>query len=460
MKQFVTIAVRAKKYAAPRLLSYRAILKREKIMIDTYDVIVVGAGPAGLIASWQSAQKGLKVLLVEKKNRIAESLRTTGNAIRNLSPINGEMVSVKKKDKKAVIHFHNSNFDIEYSGRLIDAYDRYSFSNSGYCVRATRSDYPQQYFYDMAVMQKGLLEKIEAAGAQIMPGTLATGAENIDKGVQLKVKQKGKTLLLKASRLIAADGLNSRLAESMGLNSQRPVVIRGPVLEVVFEGAEVPHPPGFSFVLGSDMKGGDGFMFVYPHAAKENAWAVMVNCRFPASQCAERIEYFTTKSKFSYWFSGARPIHRTAAIVTIRPPVPKPMMDNVLFIGDAPAFGETLVAGAMYCGFHAAEAVRLEMAGEKGFEQYCDRWAKNFEFVSNPQKQKDYTKILRLYSSLSDNEIDLLFRLSQESGPIDMTGKEESANEYTGGNAMIDYFLSFFQVKGELRSKLEAIRNS
>ncbi len=93
-------------------------------------------------------------------------------------------------------------------------------------------------------------------------------------------------------------------------------------------------------------------------------WSTAV---FPASQCAKRIDHFTTKSKFSYWFSGARPIHRTAAIVTIRPPVPKPMMDNVLFIGDAPAFGETLVAGAMYCGFHAAEAVRLELAGEKGF---------------------------------------------------------------------------------------------
>jgi len=223
---------------------------------------------------------------------------------------------------------------------------------------------------------------------------------------------------------------------------------------------ESMYPPGFSFVLGSDMKGGDGFMFVYPHAAKENAFAVMINCRFPATQCIERIEHFTKKSKFSSWFKEARPFHQSAAVVTVRPPVVNPVLKNIVFIGDAPAFGETLVAGAMFCGFHVAEAVQKELASEKGFKQYAEVWASNFDFVANPQKQKDYTKILRLYGGLPDDDLDLLFRLSQESGPIDMTGKDGTANEYAGGNAMINYFLSFPQVDGELKKKLMEIRNS
>jgi digeranylgeranylglycerophospholipid reductase len=426
----------------------------------SYDVIVVGAGPAGLITAWKAAEKGLKVLLVEKKSSPAEAVRTTGNAFKNRSPINGEMVSVSKKNDRAVIHFHNSNFDIEYSGRLIDAYDRYSFSNSGYCVQASRSDYPQQYFYDMSVLQGDLLKKALQAGADIMTGCLAIGAENEKTRMRLHIKHHDTQSVFSASRLIAADGLNSRLAESMGLNKQRPVMVRGPVLEMVYKGVDFPYPPGFAFIVGSDMKGGDGFMFAYPHAAEENAYAVMVNCRFPAAKCLDRIKHFTTKSKFASWFAHARHIHSTAAMVTVRPPIKKPVIGNVLFIGDAAAYGETLVAGAMFCGFHAADAVCRELAGDNGFDWYCDLWASNFDFVANPQKQKDYTKILRLYGSLPDDDLDFLFRLSQERGPIDMTGQGKGANEYSGGNVMIDYFLGFSEVKGELRSRLQDMRNS
>ncbi len=37
-----------------------------------YDVIVVGAGPAGLMAAKTAAEDGLKVLLIERKKEITE----------------------------------------------------------------------------------------------------------------------------------------------------------------------------------------------------------------------------------------------------------------------------------------------------------------------------------------------------------------------------------------------------
>ncbi|MCP4717246.1 MAG: NAD(P)/FAD-dependent oxidoreductase [Deltaproteobacteria bacterium] len=429
-------------------------------MAEKYDVIVVGAGSAGLVAAWKAAEKGMKVLLVEKKSRITEALRTTGNAFRNRAPINGDYLSIDKQQNKSVIHFHNSDFDVSYSGRLIDAYDMYSFSNAGHLVRSTRTDRPQQYFFDTETLLDDLLLEAAGAGVELLAGALAVTAENTDGGVRLQVVRDGVSQWLEAGCVIAADGLNSRLAEATGLNKERPVMVRGPVLEVVYEGVDFPHPPGFAFVLGKDMRGGDGFLFVYPHAAAENAYAVMINSRFPAGQCAKVIEHFTTKSMFAGWFEKAAPIHKSAAVVTVRPPAAKPSVGRVLFIGDAPAFGETLVAGAMRCGYHAAEAVAQELDGAQGFAAYHAFWAKNFEFVDNPQKQMDYTKILRLYGGLTDEEIDYLFKLSQDSGPIDQTGQESAFNEYSGGNIMLDYFLSFSEVDGVLRDKLEAIRNS
>jgi digeranylgeranylglycerophospholipid reductase len=44
-------------------------------MTRKYDVIVIGAGPAGLMAAKTAAEDGLKVALLERKTSIAEVTR-------------------------------------------------------------------------------------------------------------------------------------------------------------------------------------------------------------------------------------------------------------------------------------------------------------------------------------------------------------------------------------------------
>jgi len=43
-----------------------------------YDLVVVGAGPAGSSAAFAAAKKGVKVALLEKENSVAETVRTSG----------------------------------------------------------------------------------------------------------------------------------------------------------------------------------------------------------------------------------------------------------------------------------------------------------------------------------------------------------------------------------------------
>jgi len=43
-----------------------------------YDVVIVGAGPAGSSAAYQAALNGAKVALIEKEDTIAETVRTSG----------------------------------------------------------------------------------------------------------------------------------------------------------------------------------------------------------------------------------------------------------------------------------------------------------------------------------------------------------------------------------------------
>jgi len=56
-----------------------------------YDIIVIGAGPAGLVAAGRAAEKGKKVLILEKMHQEGRKLKITGKGrcnITNDSPIN------------------------------------------------------------------------------------------------------------------------------------------------------------------------------------------------------------------------------------------------------------------------------------------------------------------------------------------------------------------------------------
>lgn len=60
----------------------------EKV-IETYDVIVVGGGAAGMMAAARAAERGKRVLLLEKNKRLGEKLRISGGGRCNIT--NAEM---------------------------------------------------------------------------------------------------------------------------------------------------------------------------------------------------------------------------------------------------------------------------------------------------------------------------------------------------------------------------------
>ncbi len=53
--------------------------------MQTYDVIVVGGGPAGLMAAGRAAELGRKVLLLEKMEREGRKLLITGKGRCNIT---------------------------------------------------------------------------------------------------------------------------------------------------------------------------------------------------------------------------------------------------------------------------------------------------------------------------------------------------------------------------------------
>jgi predicted flavoprotein YhiN len=53
--------------------------------METFDVIVVGGGPAGMMAAGHAAEYGRRVLLLEKNSRLGKKLELSGGGRCNIT---------------------------------------------------------------------------------------------------------------------------------------------------------------------------------------------------------------------------------------------------------------------------------------------------------------------------------------------------------------------------------------
>ena len=159
-------------------------------MEQKYEVVIVGAGPAGAILTYELARMGIRVLLLEKEILPRYKVCAGGIALRTASliPIDiGEVV-------EDVIYGIRLRYKFEK--KILKTYDKPVM----YLAMRDRFDY--------------LLTRLAAdAGAAVEEGEKVNYIESSSDCVRLKTETKS----LSAQILVGADGANSIVARSAGL---------------------------------------------------------------------------------------------------------------------------------------------------------------------------------------------------------------------------------------------------
>ena len=96
-------------------------------MKKDYDLIVIGAGPAGLMTAKTAAERGLEVLLVERKKEIPKIKRTCCASF-YLEP---NFMSETTQVEEGKLVFTKNGFTVNYSGALWPIKEKYGFSPGG-----------------------------------------------------------------------------------------------------------------------------------------------------------------------------------------------------------------------------------------------------------------------------------------------------------------------------------------
>jgi flavin-dependent dehydrogenase len=421
-----------------------------------YDVIVIGCGPAGMMTCGELAKRGVKVLGIDKKPRLDINIRTASGYCFLDQPFNSEYIKMTPEGNKTRLEYTDTGFTVVYSAPMEGIYHSHMFSDTGKHWQATTTKKP---LYNTFVPHRCHSDRYKWAkkmGAKFMPGTLFRKASQTEKQVEIVVRTDGKDKTLTCKKLIAADGLCSRVAKQTGANKTRTNFgMKGPTIEYEMTDVKSPYDRGDMFFFGAKNFGGmSGALIMVPSPNGKNAFRLETMSVLPASNATDIIEYFTKKGPFAHWFKNAKIIETSGVIIEFLSPMITPYLGNILFVGDSAAFGECLYQSAVMAGYKGAECVEMELKGKKGYDEYTQWWGDHFEWVRNPKRMADYTKRVLFPRFFTVKELDFLFELS-EKNPIVL--EEAKATPYDFTTMVMQSFMAMPEVSDDLKKRMQAI---
>lgn len=366
-----------------------------------YEVVVVGAGPAGSMMTKELAERGISVLCIEKEVEIGYTNKSTA-----ATPMDT---------------FQTFNLPREVA--FEDLMGARVFGPSESCV--IELDEPVGRVLKFRELKQYLIREAIKMGAHTMLGTKVEDVL-LKNGSISGVKYDGPDGKgeVTANVVVDASGPSGPLAVKLGLWEQRKEDL-GVAFEYFMENVQpvqAKNNNGYymDFYMGSGWAPG-GYGWIFPTGATEAKAGI---CKlWPPQKVKNELtqrQYFEKIRAHDPQLKDAQPfeLHECAHYIT--DPIEKSVLDNFMAIGDAinkvhPIFGEGIRA-SFYSARFAAETIekarkRNDFSASQ-LAMYDDlwkkRWGKHWKFARHAQKQ--------LYG-ISDESLDILIRSLGQADP-------------------------------------------
>lgn len=392
-----------------------------------YDLIIVGAGPAGCMAARTAARDGLKVLLVEKHKlvsarRLCSRLLRLGKGGFGTDKIPADInrrvtVSIEIDKGRSIIRPKNlpADAEIEYTGTWGPCFNDTWLSPSGRRLSREQEDLTITGFVvDKDTLLQGIVAEACDAGCELRVGTRCIQMEDGPDGVTAKLKSGSTTDTVYARRAIVADGSFSPLLEQLGFNEGRAEArMRLKFLTLVLDRVDAPllDRHRLKFALPSVHS---GYMTLgqWPPGMFQLGASTVAGSSVNLPSVLDKL---MTDSPYAEWFRNTKLVKRIGCNMDLRPPVYEPAQGNVICVGDNAAYAEAAIKGAIGMGYQAAKSTHTALDGYDGNVGYNDFWHHAVNYFS-PEYRKNTKRTVPLPRVLDDAEVDRLLRWTEANG--------------------------------------------
>jgi digeranylgeranylglycerophospholipid reductase len=326
-----------------------------------YDIIVVGAGPAGSTAALYAAKNGASVLLLDKKKEIGNPIQCAGflpdaSEVQALLPDAELPDSLKTYPDSCVLQRIKTQ-------RIVPP----NCSIKEFAVKGTVLDRRR---YDQF-----LAEQAAKAGAELMVKTRVTRIE----GTNVETSGVFGKYIIKAKAIIGADGPNSLVSRSKGLTfkpGEREISV---ALEYQVRNVDI-DPDALEMYFGNDFMPG-GYAWIFPEG--EDRANVGLGIRNDMSENRVSAKEYLNRFMRDHPLASQKLKNRiimnvTAGILPVNGAPEKTATENSLIVGDAAGHIIATNGGgippAMIAGKVAGEVAAEFTAGKCRLEEYDRLW--------------------------------------------------------------------------------------
>ena len=343
----------------------------------SFDVIVIGAGPAGGYLAGMVAAAGYEVALVEEHREIGEPIQCGGL----VTPRVFEYVNCKETIIGSV---HGAEL-YSPSGRklVIDG-------------RETQAVVVQRALFDRAIATDAVRK-----GAHTFLGAQAQAARRADGGVEVVIDQDGESRKLRGKILVGCDGVRSNVAKWFNILRPRKII---PGFEVEMTG--VRGDPGFvTLFIGHEIAPGF-FGWIIPSGD-----TARVGLCVGEGNAFAYLEKMLRRPEVQQYTKGAQPILYIAGGIPLGFPR-RTYADNVMVVGDAACQAKATSGGGIFtaltCSDFAArtaiQALESRDYSARVLHRYHKAWTKSI----GKELRKDLA-IHESFSRLTDEQFEELF---------------------------------------------------
>lgn len=367
---------------------------------NSFDVVIVGAGPAGGLAAERVARKGYSVALIEEHREIGEPIQCGGL----VTPRVFDYV----KCKETIIG--------EVHGAEI-------YSPKGRCLRIDGHE-TEAVVVDRAMFDRAIVTEAVRAGAKTFLGAQAQGAERDEAGVAVHVDQDGATKTIHGKIVIGCDGVRSNVAKWFDILRPKKILpgfevemagVRGdPGLVKLFVGNEIA-PGFFGWIIPSGDTARVGLCL-----GQGNAYAFL--------------EQMLQNPIVQRYTKGAQPILYIVGGIPIGFPR-RTYADNVMIVGDAACQAKATSGGGIFTSLHCASLAAEVAVQALEAKDYSARMMHRYHRAWTKSIGKELRKDLAIHESfqrLTDEQFEELFdifdnpeilKLIEAKGDIDFPSK-------------------------------------